>query len=83
MNIALSSTGASLESSVYNEFAQTPWLLIVNFETMNCLPIAHTCAPESDQELARTIVEHRCEAVITGKLAEKSFNILAEDGITR
>ncbi|WP_028578722.1 NifB/NifX family molybdenum-iron cluster-binding protein [Desulfogranum japonicum] len=83
MNIALSSTDSSLDSSVYHEFAQTPWLLIVNFENMECLPIAHTCAPESDQELARIIVEHRCEAVITGKLAEKAFDILADDGITR
>ncbi len=83
MNIAVSTTDSTLESTVFDEFARTPWLLIVNFETMECVPIAHSCASGSDQELARTILEHYCEAVITGTLDEKAFDILADNGITR
>lgn len=83
MNIAITADGATLDSTVFYEFSQTPYLLIVNVDTMTCTPIAHTCRPGSDEQLAQTIVEHRCEAVITGKFEEKAFNVLADDGVTR
>lgn len=83
MNIAISATGPTLDSPVFAEFSSTPFLLIVNMETMDCTSIPHTPRLESDQELAGKILEYRCEAVITGKLAEKAFNILANDAVTR
>jgi predicted Fe-Mo cluster-binding NifX family protein len=83
MNIAITTLGSTLDSTVFCEFAQTPCLLIVDMDSMTCTPIAHTCAPGSDRELARTILEHRCEAVITGKLSEAAFELLADEGVTR
>ncbi len=83
MNIAITTNDSSLDSEVFCQFAQTPYLLIVNVDTMGCTPIAHICAEGSDQELARKVLEYRCEAVITGKLTEEAFNILADDGVTR
>lgn len=83
MNIALTTADSSLDSSIFCEFAQTPYLLIVDVDTMACTSIAHTCTPGSDQDLARTVLEHQCEAVITGKLSEPAFDLLADEGVTR
>ncbi|WP_319548748.1 NifB/NifX family molybdenum-iron cluster-binding protein [Desulfogranum marinum] len=83
MNIAITADGATLDSTVFNKFAETPYLLIVNVDTMTCTPIAHTCSPGSDEELAQTVLKHRCEAVITGKFEKRAFNVLADDGVTR
>jgi predicted Fe-Mo cluster-binding NifX family protein len=83
MNIAITTTDSTLDSAVFYEFAQTPYLLIVNVDTMTCTPIAHTYVAGSDQDLARTILKYRCEAVITGKLSRETFDVLADDGVTR
>ena len=83
MNIALSTSGPTLDSPVFPEFSSTPFLLIVNMDTMDCTSIPHTPHQGSDQELAAKILKYRCEAVITGKLEEKAFNILANDAVTR
>ncbi|NLY41469.1 MAG: hypothetical protein GX055_07625 [Desulfovibrionales bacterium] len=83
MHIAITAQSADLNSLVFQEFAATPFVLIVNVDTMNCTPIAHTCAPQSDEDLARIILEHNCEAVITGKLTEAAFTLLAKNHVTR
>ena len=83
MNIAITTAGSTLDSTVFCEFAKTPYLLIVNVDTMACTSIAHTCKAGSDEELARTIVKHRCEAVITVKVSGEAFEVLADDGVTR
>jgi predicted Fe-Mo cluster-binding NifX family protein len=83
MNIAITTTASTLDSKIFCEFAKTPYLLIVNVDTMACTPILHICAAGSDRGLARMVLEHRCEAVITGKLSEEAFELLADDGVTR
>lgn len=83
MNIAITTAEATLDSMIFPEFARTPFLLIVNVESMACTPIAHTCRPGSDQDLARMVLEHNCEAVLTGTLSEESFRILADQHVTR
>jgi len=83
MNIAVTASGSTLDSEVYEEFARTPYLLIVNVETMDCAVIEHAVSPGSDKQLAHSVVSHRCEAVITCKLAGEPFDIIADDGITR
>jgi predicted Fe-Mo cluster-binding NifX family protein len=83
MNIAVTAAGESLNSPVFGEFAQTPYLLIVNMETMRCTALPHEPRHGSDQTLAQVILEHHCEAVITGKIGEEAFNILAGEAVTR
>ncbi len=83
MNIAVPTVDSTLESAVFCEFAKTPWLLIVDVEKMTCTAIAHSCAAGSDRELARIVLKHRCEALITGKLDEGAFDVLADEGVTR
>lgn len=83
MNIAVTTIDPTLDSLVCADFAQTPYLLIVNVATMACTPIAHAIAPGSDCVLARTVLAHRCEALITNALTENAFDILADDGVTR
>ncbi len=83
MNIAISAAGSTLDSQIFDEFHRTPFLLIVNVDTMECTSIPHEAHEGSDAALANTILEHRCEAVITGKLGEEAFKILADDHVTR
>jgi len=83
MNIAISAAGPTLDSQVFDEFRHTPFLLIINVDTMKCTSIPHAVHEDSDVALAKTILEYRCEAVITGKLGEEAFKILAEDHVTR
>jgi len=83
MNIAVTAAGESLNSLVFREFARTPFLLIVNMETMRCTALPHKPSHGSDQALAQIILEHNCEAVITGKIEEEAFNMLAGEAVTR
>lgn len=83
MNIAVTAASESLNSLVFHEFAQAPFLLVVHMETMACTSFPHTPQPGSDLELARIVLEHRCEAVITGKLGAEAFKILADEAVTR
>lgn len=83
MNIGVTATGKGLDSTVFDKFGQTPFLLIVNMDTQDCTVIPHQPEPGSDRALARLVLEHRCEAVITGSVDEGAFDILADDGVTR
>jgi len=83
MNIAVTAAGETLNSLVFGEFARTPFLLVVNMETMGCTAIPHDPKEGSDLALARAIIEYNCEAVITGQLGEDAFKILADEAVTR
>lgn len=83
MNIAVTTAGDTLNSPVFREFAQAPFLLVVNTETMQFTALPHTPAQGSDVAMARTVIAHNCEAVITGKLNEEAFKILADEAVTR
>lgn len=83
MNIAVTAAGETLNSLVFGEFAKAPFLLIVDMETMESTVVPHTPGAGSDKELARKVVDFNCEAVITGKLEEGAFNILANAAVTR
>jgi predicted Fe-Mo cluster-binding NifX family protein len=83
MNIAISAAGPTLDSPVFDEFRRTPFLLIVNVDTMECTSIPHAVHEGSETALADTVLEHRCEALITGKIGEEAFKILADDHVTR
>ena len=83
MNIAVSASGPNLDSQVFKEFTQAPFLLVVNMDTMDYESIAHVPGPGSDQQMAMIILEHGCEALITGRLNTDAFNILANAAVTR
>lgn len=83
MNIAVTTASDSLDSPVFGEFAQAPFLLVVNAETMRYTAIPHAPGQGSDVAMARTVIAHNCEAVITGKLGEQAFKVLADEAVTR
>lgn len=83
MNIAVTTAADTLDSPVFGDFALAPFLLVVNMETMQYAAIPHTPAPGSDVAMARAVIAHDCEAVITGKLGEKAFKVLADEAVTR
>nr|WP_320012303.1 NifB/NifX family molybdenum-iron cluster-binding protein [uncultured Desulfobulbus sp.] len=83
MKVAVTAEKASLESKVFEEFSKAPFLLIVDVEAMEFTPLEHTVSPGSDMALARKVAEYNCEAVLTGKLSETAFEIIADEMITR
>lgn len=82
MYIAVAAEGNSLRSKVSNEFSCCKYLLIVNMDNMEVVAVDN----DGDTEgiaLAHKTVDYQCEAVITGKLTQEAFDIIADDDITR
>lgn len=81
MNIAVVAEGKSLDSQVSEKFEKCLYLLIVN---MNDLSITAINNDElSGEDLANEILKYDCEALITGDIEEKAFDILADACVTR
>lgn len=81
MKIAVVAEGKSLDSQVSEKFEKCLYLLIVN---MNDLSITAINNEEvSGENLANEILKYDCEAVITGDIEERAFDILADACVTR
>lgn len=83
MRIAITAADDNMNSPVFQEFATAPFLLIADDETMSCTPVRHEVSPGSPVNLAKAILEFDCEVVITGRLEEDTFLILADNHVTR
>lgn len=85
MNIAIAAGGDSLAAVVADQFELCSHLLIVNFETKECtvLPNGPEAIDTRGERLAKVVLEYDCEAVITGLIRSKAFEILAGKGVTR
>jgi predicted Fe-Mo cluster-binding NifX family protein len=82
MYIAVAAEGKSLSSKVSNEFSSCKYLLIVNMDNMEVAAIDNA-EDTKGITLAHKAVDYHCEAVITGKLTQEAFDIIADDDITR
>jgi predicted Fe-Mo cluster-binding NifX family protein len=82
MYIAVAADGADFESNVSKEFKNCKYLLIINMPDMTIEAIENTDNISGD-DLARKIVESKCELVITEELELSEFDILADEGVTR
>lgn len=80
MNIAVAADGKNLESYVTEHFEKCEFLLIINMSDLSIKAIKNE---GSVAELAKKAIEFDCEAIITGKLNQEPFNILADAYITR
>lgn len=82
MFIAVAANGQDLESLVAEELVSCRYLLIIDFESLEIHAIKNEFDPHG-KRLSQEIVEHDCEAVITGALLPEAFDILAEGCVTR
>lgn len=82
MYIAVAAEGKSLTSAVSKEFSSCKYLLIINMDNMEVASI-NNAEDINGIALAQKIVDYHCEAVITGKLTQEAFDIIADDDITR
>ena len=82
MFIAITADDRSLEGLVSEEFISCRYLLIVDMDNMEFKAIENKGDPFGEN-LSRKITEHKCEAVITGKLTPQAFDIIAGDYVTR
>ena len=85
MNIAIAVDGDLMNSPVSKQFEDCSNLLIVNVDTMEFKVVAN---PEASGEivgdrLAQELLQHNCEAVITGTIQPPAFNLIADGCMTR
>lgn len=85
MNIAIAVDGDDMMSAVSSQLELCTNLLIVNVETQEVAIYANPKQAESvsGELLAKEVVRHNCEAVITGVIRDTAFNIIADNGVTR
>jgi predicted Fe-Mo cluster-binding NifX family protein len=84
MKIAVATNGNTLTSPVAQEFEQSTHLLIVDMVDLSFKAFENREQEQgSGMEMARTIKEYDCEAVITGSIQEPAFELLAGEQITR
>lgn len=82
MYIVVAAEGKSLSSKVSDEFSSCKYLLIVNMDNMEVSAVNNT-EDTKGIALAHKAVDFHCEAVITGKLTQEAFDIIADDDMTR
>ena len=85
MNIAIAVDGDNMNSQVSAQLERCENLLVVNVETMDVQVFPN---PEATEEvagiyLAQLIVQHSCEAVLTGLIKPTAFEIIVENCVTR
>ncbi len=85
MNIAIAVDGNVIGSQVSEQFERCKSLLIVNAETMAVTVIPNPDATEDvvGEQLAQKVLDHDCEAVITGLIGSIAFEVLAGACVTR
>lgn len=85
MNIAIAVDGDVIGSQVSEQFERCKNLLIVNATTMDVTAILNPNPGEdnSGEWLAQKVLDHDCEAVITGLIQSVAFELLAGAGVTR
>lgn len=84
MKIAITASGKTLEDKVINAFDQSPFLIVYESEDGSFSIIEHDLKKDPEGiEMANWVVEHRCEALLTGEIEKKPFYIIADGGITR
>lgn len=82
MYIAVTTDGPHLESPVSRSLKDCKYLLIVNLEDLSLKRFENTC-DETAESLAKTIVDNKCEAVITGGTSCSVIEKLSGKGIPR
>lgn len=82
MLIAVAADGQSLESLVSQEFNSCRYLLIICMEDMEFKAIENKDGLLGET-LSHKIIEYNCEALITGVLTPQTFDLIADNCITR
>ncbi len=85
MNIGVFVDGETLQSPVSEQLERCKNLLIVNVDTMDVIVVPNklTKPDAAGIELAKVVLKYDCEAIITGKIRTKTFDIIADNAVTR
>ena len=85
MKVAVSASGASLDSPVDPRFGRCPYFIIVDTETMKFEAIQNTSQYTpmgAGIQAAQTVASKGVEAVITGNVGPNAYQALTAAGIT-
>jgi len=82
MYIAVTSEGNTIDSKISNQFEECMYLLVINTDNMKIDEIRNDSNMDKEK-LAFQAVKYDCEAIITGAMNQKSFDILADAYVTR
>lgn len=85
MNIAVAAEGKSLDSKVSEKFEKCLYLLIVDMDDLSITAIENdeSLGKASGEDLADEVLKYDCEALITGNIQSKAFDVLADAFVTR
>lgn len=83
MKIGISSNGTNLSHVVAESFEKSKYLLIVETDDSS-IEVFENKDLDSDRiELAQKLIDHDCEAIITGSIEQPAFDVIAVAQITR
>ncbi len=84
MKVCITSDGPDLESGVGHDLGHSPYLLIVDLDTMEYEAIENEAASwdmGAGMKAADTIIDLRVDAVITGRIGPHGYSSFSEAGI--
>lgn len=82
MNIAVTAETTEIDGLVPDSFLNSAYLMIIDTDR-NMITHLYKKNDPRNMDFANKILEHHCEAVITGPLEKAAFDVLADAGVTR
>lgn len=81
MKIAIAASGRDSEARVPQEYETSPWLLIVETDTMQC---DDRIAGPNPEAYLKAMLDYDCEALVCGEqIGQAAFDPIADANITR
>lgn len=85
MKIAVTSTGTTLDHSIWVRFGSSGYLLIIDTDTMNYEaivdPIIAARGPAADRLFVRILIQEKVQSLLTGGCSPKLIRMLQAAGI--
>jgi len=84
MRVGISATGRDLNSKVDDRFGRCPWFLVVDGDSLEFEAVENRHAEEgmgAGMGAAKDLIDERVEAIISGQVGPKAYEILKAVGI--
>ncbi len=84
MKVGISATGGDLNARVDDRFGRCPWFLVVDSDSLKFTALENRHAEEgmgAGMAAAKDLIDVRVDAVISGRLGPKAYEVLKADNI--
>lgn len=84
MKIAVAANGDTLESMVTEEYENSTYLLVVDMNGLSFRVYPNEeCGSSSELGITSRLIEHDCEALISGSIEQANFDAMVAAQVTR